>query len=196
LVEEKMKELIKVEEQIPDEILQRCKNGDSSAFREVVKKYQKYTFILAFKILLNEDDAKDIVQESFIRIWKYFSLFNNQIKFTTWLYKIVINLCYDKMKSIKRREKIMTNKFDLDELLVSSDENPEIEFGNMQLAGIIENLSKDLSYKQRMVFVLRDLQDFSIAEVSALLNISLSSVKTNLVYARRNIKKRLEKYLK
>ena len=80
--------------------------------------------------------------------------------------------------------------------MISSNENPEIEFENMQLAGIIENLSKDLSYKQRMVFVLRDLQDFSINEVSALLNMSMSSVKTNLVYARRNIKKRLEKYLK
>jgi RNA polymerase sigma-70 factor, ECF subfamily len=191
-----MNNLIKAENQISENILERCKNGDASAFREIVKKYQKYTYNLAFKILLNGDDAKDIVQESFIRVWRNIYLFNDQIKFTTWLYKITVNLCYDKIKSARRREKVITNHIDLEELQKRTERNCELKIINEQLAAIIGELSNELPEKQRMVFILRDLQELSIEEVSVILNISVGSVKTNLVYARRNIKEKLIKYLK
>ena len=191
-----MNNLIKAENQISENILGRCKNGDASAFREIVKKYQKYTYNLAFKILLNGDDAKDIVQESFIRVWRNIYLFNNQIKFTTWLYKITVNLCYDKIKSARRREKVITNHIDLEELQKRTERNCELKIINEQLAAIIGELSNELPEKQRMVFILRDLQELSVEEVSVILNISVGSVKTNLVYARRNIKEKLIKYLK
>ncbi|MCX6152502.1 MAG: RNA polymerase sigma factor [Ignavibacteriales bacterium] len=190
-----MKELFKAEEQISEEILHRCKSGDTMAFREIVKKYQKYAFILTFKILLNEDDAKDVVQETFIRIWKHISVYNSQIKFTTWIYKIVTNLCYDKLRSDKRKEKIMDNKLEVENLLVAVKDSNELIMENKQLAGIIENLAEELSQKQRMVFILRDLQDLSIKEVSSILDMPKSSVKTNLIFARKNIKEKLEKYL-
>lgn len=196
MLENKINNLQKAEEQIPGNILQRCKNGDASAFREIVKKYQRYAYKVAFKILLDGDDANDIVQESFIRVWKNLYFFNNHVRFTTWLYKIVVNLCYDKIKSIKRREKVEMNKCDLEELLVTSEESCEKAADNNQLARIIEDLSEGLPEKQRMVFILRDLQELSIEEVSAILGTSVGSVKTNLVYARRSIKEKLIKFLK
>lgn len=191
-----MKELQKVEEQISDDVLQRCKNGNTLAFREIVRKYERYAYILAFRNLLNEDDAKDVVQESFIRVWKHIKLFDNRIKFTTWLYRIVVNLCYDNLKAKKRKEKVMTKNMEYLEVLCDSENNPDKNIGDRQLAEIIESLAEYLSFKQRVVFILRDLQEFSIEEVSAILNMSKNSVKTNLVYARKNIRQKLEKYLR
>lgn len=191
-----MKELHKVEEQISNDVLQQCKNGNTLAFREIVKKYERYAYILAFRNLLDEDDAKDVVQESFIRVWKHIKLFNNQVKFTTWLYRIVVNLCYDRLKAIKRKEKVMINKSEYHKIFFSLESDPEKIIDNKQLAGIIGNLAEHLSFKQRIIFILRDIQELSIEEVSAILNMSKNAVKTNLVYARKNIREKLERYLK
>jgi len=191
-----MKELRRANEQISDNILQRCKSGDTSAFKEIIRKYQKYAYVLAFKNLTNEEEAKDVVQETFIRVWKHIKLFNNQVKFTTWLYKIVINLCYDRLKTIRRREKVITNKIDNQEILFNQENNPEEIMSNQQLSEMIQGLAENLSYKQRIVFILRDLQELSIKEIAEVLNMSANSVKTNLVYARKNIRQKLEKHIK
>jgi RNA polymerase sigma-70 factor (ECF subfamily) len=191
-----MKELHKVEGQISNDVLQQCKNGNTLAFREVVRKYERYAYILAFRNLLNEDDAKDVVQESFIRVWKHIRLFDNRIKFTTWLYRIVVNLCYDSLKTKKRKEKVITTNMEYLEILCDPENNLDKNVGDKQLAEIIESLAENLSFKQRLVFILRDLQELSIAEVSAILNMSKNSVKTNLVFARKNIRQKLEKYLR
>ena len=76
----------------------------------MVEQFQSYAYSLAFRLVLNEDNAKDIVQESFIRIWRHISNYDSNILFTTWLYKIVTNLCYDNLKSSKRRNNAKLNR--------------------------------------------------------------------------------------
>jgi RNA polymerase sigma-70 factor (ECF subfamily) len=143
--------------------------------------------------LCDEEEAKDVVQESFIRVWKHISNFSLKSKFTTWLYKIVVNLCYDKMKSQKRKKAVLIRNFDKEMLdLAPYPENIEEELINKELAGLIRNIADELSTKQRIVFILRDLQDLKISEVSQILNMPESSVKTNLYHARLNIRKKLE----
>ena len=167
-------------------------NGDTSSFKMLVDQYSDYAYRIAFKTLLDKDDAKDVVQESFIRVWKHLGKYRREIKFTTWLYKIVVNICYDKLKSNKRRKAVMDNiNTDNLENINAVSENPEKRMSDNDFAGIISKLAEKLSIKQRMVFVLRDLQNLSIEEVSGILGMSSGSVKTNLFLARKNIAKKL-----
>ena len=88
------------------ETIIRCKSGDMSAFQSLVEEYQIYAYKLAFRLLCSEDEAKDVVQESFIRVWRHIQKYDLRSKFTTWLYKIVTNLCYDHLKARNRRTRI------------------------------------------------------------------------------------------
>lgn len=179
------------------DIIIQSKNGDTHAFRLLMERYQNYAYSLAFRILYNEEDAKDIVQETFIRIWKHLSDFRFKNKFTTWLYRIVVNLCLDRIKMRKRRH---TNMRHCSEQTLNDipDRNCNIEknFTDRETVGIIENLSEKLSPKQRMVFVLRDFQNLSIKEVSQILGMPIHSVKSNLYHARRNLRIKIEKIYK
>ena len=175
----------------PDtDIVDRCKKRDEKAFKVLVEQFQSYAFSLAFRLVLSEDDAKDIVQESFIRIWRHISHYDSGILFTTWLYKIVTNLSYDNLKSGRRRNNAKSELADNQALLTAGD-NISRDFENKDLIRKIRQLSKDLTIKQRMVFVLRDLHDLSVKDVCKILNLSEGAVKTNLYLARLNIRERI-----
>jgi len=187
-----MQNNIRVEEL--EKIIEEAKNGDVNAFREIVKCHQSYAYAVAFRFLCNEDDAEDIVQESFIRIWNHLRDFDPKMKFTTWMYKIVVNLCYDKAKSNKRRAKVFERLNDN-----SSQENfiakncLEKEFTDREAVELIKHFADGLSEKQKMIFMLRDMQDLTIEEVRNITGMSESAIKTNLFFARQNIRKKLAK---
>lgn len=185
-----------MEIQILNEIIDRCNHGDLSAYRAVVEEYQGYAYAVAFRTICDEEDAKDIVQETFIRVWNNLNKYNSTVKFTTWLYTIVTNLCYDKLRSKKRTQAVLLNEADIF-MIASTDinENPEKLLTNNELASIIEKFTEELPPKQKMIFVLRDLQGLNIQEVCEILHLSKSSVKTNLVYARKYLRQKLEPFL-
>ncbi|MDZ7722543.1 MAG: sigma-70 family RNA polymerase sigma factor [candidate division KSB1 bacterium] len=80
------------------EIIEKAQTGDSIAFQSLVEAHQMFAFRVAFRLLCHEENAHDVVQEAFIRVWKHLEKFNNRKKFSTWLYKIIVNLCYDQMR--------------------------------------------------------------------------------------------------
>ena len=178
------------------ETLERCCRGDISAFRSLVEEFQGYAFTLAFRVLCDEEEARDVVQETFLRVWSNLSRYDPAVKFTTWMYSIVTHLCYDSLRSKKRRGAAILD--DLDPSLLSSlsvGDNPERLYSNKELAGLIAALTEKLPPKQKIVFVLRDLQELSVHEVSDILHISQSSVKTNLVYARKFLREQLTPFI-
>jgi RNA polymerase sigma-70 factor (ECF subfamily) len=172
-------------------LIKETVKGNNFSFEVIVRNYQYYAYTVALRVLTNDDDAKDVVQECFIRIWKNIGGYNKKIKFTTWMYKIVINLCYDKLRVRKteneRREAISDG-------FVSDIDNPEKLLTNKEQAEIIKHVSNNLPKKQRMVFVLRDLEELATEEVSQVMNISVESVKTNLSLARKAIRTKLIKW--
>jgi RNA polymerase sigma-70 factor (ECF subfamily) len=175
------------------EILDRCISGDLSAFRPLVEEYQGYAFAVAFRVLCDEEEARDVVQESFIRVWRNLSRYNRAVKFTTWMYSIVTHLCYDRLRSRKRRGAAAIDAVDPSLLAsVAVEDNPERLFNNKELAGVITMLTEKLPPKQKIVFVLRDLQGLSVREVSDILQLSENSVKANLVYARKHLREQLK----
>jgi RNA polymerase sigma-70 factor (ECF subfamily) len=177
------------------DIFQRIQTGDMSAFEELVHQYQSRAYGLAVRLLCNESEAEDAVQETFVRIWQHIGRYDSSLQFSTWLYRIVTNLCLDKLRSRKRRSWTSFTKGDEDSEVmdVPSKVNLEERISAEDLITIVRSLSGALPDTQRLVFVLRDLQDLSIEEVCGVTGLSEGSVKTNLHYARRKIRERLVK---
>ena len=157
-----------------------------------MEKYQKYAFSVAFRVLCDEEEARDVVQESFIRIWSSLPRYNREMKFTTWMYSIVAHLCYDKLRTRKKKGTTALDAVDPSLLAsVAVEHNPERLYSNKELARVITMLTDKLPPKQKIVFVLRDIQGLSVREVSGILRLSENSVKANLVYARRFLREQL-----
>lgn len=186
-----MKNLTKSEQHKPDlpDLIQRSLDGDIAAFGSLMDSQKQYAYAVAFRLLHDEENSKDVVQETFIRVWKNFGKYRKEIKFTTWLYKIVVNLCYDKIKMNTRRKNIFgyaENLFRNNDVADSRDFHLEAE--KSDLCNHIISESKNLPPKEYLVFHLRDILDFSIEEIAEIAGMSIGSVKTNLCYARRRIR--------
>ena len=173
------------------EIIQEVARGSTKAFRVVVEEYQAFAYAVAFRFVGNEDDAEDIVQETFVRLWKNLHLYKQEIKLTTWLYRIIANLCLDFLKSRHGRQR--KNKVDIDKVsFVHDHSTPEKEFQQRELMQAIHQGAEELTPKQRAVFILRDLEGLTTEEVSEALTMSAGNVKSNLFYARQKMVEKLK----
>lgn len=175
-------------------LIEDCKNNDHKAFQKLVETHQGIVFRLAFRLLCNTEEAKDIVQETFIRVWKNLNNFDMKQKFATWLYKITSNLCYDKLKSTKYR--INNHSIDLADaniLQPLSTDNIEADYINNELIIRIKALTTELTPKQKLVFTLRDLEGLEISEIISITGQTAKKIKSNLYLARKQIREKIEK---
>lgn len=174
----------------PGDIIKQVKIGDHTAFKILVEKHQLYAYKLAFRILYDDEEAKDVVQDSFLKIWKNIHSFNSKQKFTTWMYKIVTNTAIDRYRAIKKTSKV--NNTSVNEVMSNlQGKNTLLDFENKQLGELIKTMADKLPEKQRIVFVLRDLQGMDSQEVQEILDITAITVKSNLYHARKIIKQKL-----
>jgi RNA polymerase sigma-70 factor (ECF subfamily) len=172
-----------------NELIRQSQLGDLTAFRSLVDSHQKYLYALAFRILRREDDANDIVQESFIRIWKNLSRYRPGVKFTTWIYSITVHLCYDRIKMDARRHMTISSFDENDgENRRDPTADPQSVLEGRDLCDRILSAAVKLPPMERLVFHLRDIQDFTIEEISELAGMSAASVRTNLCYARKRLR--------
>lgn len=171
------------------QLIQKSMLGDPQAFRLLVETYQGLAYSIAFRFTREEQESEDIVQEAFVKVWKNLSRYDKQFSFKTWLAKIVTNLCLDFLKSGRRKKMIREHQVKMTE--PSVDES-KIEMD--ELKAIVAELASRLTEKQRAVFILRDLEQFTPDEVCAALNMSFGNVKSNLYYARIKIKDGLQKF--
>lgn len=177
-----------------NEWILQSRQGNTQAFRRLVETHQTMVYTLAFRILCNEGDAEDVVQETFIRVWKNLETFKTEMKFTTWLFTIATHLCYDRLKALKRK----TGSFPIDgekfqHMQIESAENIETSAINSELAEIILRLTDELTPKQKLVFTLRDLEGLETEEMMTITGLSAEKIKSNLYLARQYIRKKLEK---
>lgn len=180
---------------IEKEIIEKCRNGNLHDFRKLVEQISPFAFSVAFRILGDEEEAKDIVQETMITIWKTIKKIKSPGSFMTWLYRIVVNKCYDQLRKRKRNPEFSAD--DKTWALISNkiSENPSSGFENREIVQIINLLTNKLSPRQKTVFVLSDLEEMSGEEVSLITGISKTNVKANLFYARKRISEIIEKHI-
>ena len=172
------------------DLINKAAKGDQNAFRHLVELYQSFAYALAYRYTTEEDDAEDITQEAFIKIWKNLDRYDAQFPFKAWLGKIITNLCLDHLKSGRRKHESKKTKTDNTLEMASTDE-PGKELEISELRSIVNQLAAQLTEQQRSVFILRDLEMFTSDEVCAMLNQSPGNLKSNLYYARLKIKQGL-----
>lgn len=180
---------------IDREIIEECKKGNLQNFRELVRMVSPFAFSVAFRILGDEETAKDIVQESLITVWKKLKKIRSSDSFKTWIYRIVVNKCYDQMRKMKREPGFRPDEQAWSVISNHISENPVSELENGETARIINLLTEKLSPRQKTVFVLSDLEEMTPDEVSAITGMSKRNVKANLYYARKNISSMINKYV-
>jgi len=167
-------------------------NGDKKSFRKLVETHQKFVYIIAFRLLCNSFDAEEVVQETFIRVWKNLSGFNIELKFSTWLYQIAVNLCYDKLRvSKKSKNRVVIDLKNSVILNHPSSEDIEASVINKELAEFIRLLTDHLTPKQKIVFVLSELEQLSANEISMITGLTPQKIKSNLYCAKQTIKEKL-----
>lgn len=180
-------------EPINPEIIQQAVRGSQQAFRVIVEANQGFVYAVAFRFVNDSQEAEDITQEVFVRLWKNLHTYKQEVKLTTWLYKIVTNRCLDLLKSRHGRQR--KNQVDVDNThFVQDRSTPEKEFQQQELSKIIHAAADELTTKQKAVFILRDLEGLSQEEVSEALSMSTGNVKSNLFYARKKMAEKLKAY--
>lgn len=165
------------------------KQGDKHAFSALVRYFQPKIFTLAFRMLCDEEEAKDAVQETFLKAWLQLNTYNPDFHFSTWLYKIASNVCLDKLKSFEKSHS--TKITDIDIQSVKNQSNIETEIINKELAETVRRLTERLSSKQKIVFTLRYLEELEIEEITQITGLSAAKIKSNLYLARQTITNQL-----
>ena len=177
----------------PSQLIEKSKRGDATAYGILVENYSQYLFSVVFRIINDELTAEDLVQETFIKAWlKIKEYHSNKSKFTTWLYTIATRLCLDKLKSNKNLETLSYDR----QLLFEVEKSPDEKLENKEIAEIITLLSNNLSAHQKMIFVLRDLEELDVNEVRQITGFTEKKINDTLYVARVNVRKMLEEYLK
>ena len=176
-------------------LIEECRGGNLNNFRKLVELTSPFAFSVAFRMLGDEDQAKDIVQETMVTIWQKLKKIRSAEVYKTWIYRIVMNKCFDQLRSRKRNPEFVTDEKTWKLLSDKIFENPSEELENSETARIINLLTEKLSPKQKAIFVLSDIEQMSQDEISEITGMSKSGIKSNLHHARKNISEMVEKYL-
>lgn len=184
------------------QLVHEAQAGETRAFDELVIRYRDRVYRLSFKILRNEDDASEALQDTFLSAFRGLKNFKSESTFSTWLYRIATNASL--MKYRKRREghvsyeQSQSTNADAEPLPLESDwaEQPENELDSTELREFMSEEIDRLPEDLRTVFVLRDVQEQSNADVAAELGLSIAAVKSRLHRARIRMRDRLDRYFR
>lgn len=186
--------LVKEDDQI---LIKQALAGKETAYKLLLDKHKDAIFRLIVKIVHNQEEARDLVQETFMKAFGALSSYKSQYRFTTWLYKIAANNCIDFLR--KKR----LNSFSLDQPLETKDGevtieladwtyNPEADLASKQKSLSIDVAINSLPHKYREVIVFRHKQDKSYEEIAQVLGIPVGTVKARIFRARELLKKKLK----
>ena len=174
------------------ELVRRAQSADKEAFEELIRRHQHRVFAVAGGILRKREDVEDIAQQVFVKA--YFSLrrFDQRAAFSTWLYKITVNECWDLLR--KKKVRPLVYEADLSEeqsrrALQSAEHGPDGPDVSERLATReqVERLLKGLEERDRLMLILKEVEGFSIEEIAEVLDLNANTVKVRLFRARRRV---------
>lgn len=172
-------------------VIASAKAGDVAAFEQIVECYQRKVLSTAWRMLGNQEDARDAAQEVFLRVYKHMGGFRPDQDFAAWLYRIIINVCRDQARKRGRRDQFIS--FEIAEQLgnleaLSSGEDLEAAAIQSQQQAMVAQALNTLSKKERAAIVLRDFEGLSTQEVARALGSSQTTVRSQISSARAKIK--------
>lgn len=172
------------------ELITAFQNGDILGFNELVRRYQERVYWIARRMVLDHDDADDITQDVFVKVYGALNKFRMESEFFTWVYRITVNISLNKIraKKMKRFFRLDDDNALPQDVELSDDANhPDVLLQKQELKNAIENAVKKLPKQQRAVFVMRFYDELSYEEISQLLKRSIGGLKANYFHAIKKI---------
>ncbi len=182
----------------PDDLplIRRCLAGDDRAFAGLVEQYNGVLYRLAWRMLRSEEEARDVTQEAFLRVYRALHTFDQNRKFSTWILRITTNLCIDRLR--RRKMKTLSINIDANDeervplVLVDDGPTPEMRYDRTAVGEVLDTLIKELPPIYRAVIELRHKRQLAYEEIADVLEIPLGTVKARLHRAHRLLKDRLQ----
>ncbi len=172
-------------------ILTRARRGETAAFEELVRLYEKRVYAVALRSSGNPEDAADIVQEVFLRAWRSIESFRGDSGFSTWLFRITMNLCVDhaRHKHAQPQTQPIVTDDETERPLPDPAPTPEEHLDNRELGRELAAALEEISEEHRRIVLLRDVSGMSYTEIAEVLEISEGTVKSRLSRARIALRK-------
>ncbi|HXT69540.1 MAG TPA: sigma-70 family RNA polymerase sigma factor [Vicinamibacterales bacterium] len=177
-----------------DALIERCLAGDQVAWEQIVRTHWRKVFNLAYKFVGRHDEAEDLAQDIFLKIFKALHTFDRRANFQTWLISISRNLCIDHYRSVRKERETMAREVDPSTLMpVSRERSPYGELEHLDLKKRIREALAELPPALREAVVLRDLQEFSYQEIADKLRLPEGTVKSRINRGRLELARQLRR---
>jgi RNA polymerase sigma-70 factor (ECF subfamily) len=166
-----------------EELVARSKTGDTESFNQLVRRWERPIFALAYRTLGREEDARDVTQETFLRAFRALAGFKGDAKFSSWLYRIALNLCRDWIRKERRAPLVeVPEGVELEQLAVERRETPSVEdlAARAELSRGVAAAMKHLPAEQRTAIILKEYHGLTFQEIADLMNCPLSTAKTRV----------------
>jgi RNA polymerase sigma-70 factor (ECF subfamily) len=181
------------------ELVKRAQEKDREAYRILVERYQSRAYSLAFSILKNKQDAEDVVQESFVKVYLSIGKFKGESSFYTWLYRIVRNMSIDVKRKLNREK---THQPESDNISIADQAaanavqsnqtySPDYELLRKEKARRIAEVLNDISEEHRTVIILREVDGMDYKQISQVTGVSKGTIMSRLHYARKKLQQGL-----
>ncbi len=178
-----------------EELVARSMAGDADSFNQLVLRWERPIYALAYRVIGRDEDARDVAQETFLRAFRALPGFKGQGKFSSWLYRIALNLCRDWIRR-KKRTPIVDMPEDVDFIEMAADQGPVESIEDLvarnEMSRIVAEGMKLLPDEQRTAIVLKEYHGLTFQEIADLQGCPLSTVKTRLYQGLSVLRKQLE----
>ena len=173
---------------LPDlDLMRRVQEGEMVSYNTLVNRYKDRLFNVLYRMLSSEDEANDLLQETFLRVWQHKMSYDFRFAFSTWIYTIALNLARNELR---RRKKIkFLDIFDFADKLAAKEEKKDT---SANLKTLLESEMKRLPEKYKTAFLLRDVDNLSYEEIAQVLGVPLGTVKSRVNRARAILRTRLK----
>ena len=177
----------------PDDrqLVDTIRAGQPDAFEVLVRRKTSKVYALCYRIIGNAEDAKDISQLVFLKLWENLEKYDSQYAFDTWLYRMVTNVAIDFMRNRQSRENAVNSNLRL--VKTSADPEQGVVVQHKEVEAVFEEVSATLSPKQKTIFVMNQMDDMPSAEIARVLGCRESTVRNHLFNARKVMQQQLEK---
>ena len=186
------------------QLVRRLRDRDERAFRELVATHRDRVYNLTLRMLGNKAEAEDVAQEVFIQVFKTIDTFREEAKLSTWLYRVTVNLTKNRIKYLARRHDRDRDQLDeTNEAAATSaiaapggpTKRPDRALEGVQMETVLQDAINTLDEDQRLLVVLRDIEDLSIEEICAITSLPDGTVKSRLHRARLQLRKKVSPHL-
>jgi len=180
-----------------EELVARATAGDLDSFNQLVSRWERPIYALAYRTLGREEDARDVVQEAFLRAYRGLRGFKGEAKFSSWLYRITLNLCRDWIRRERRAPLVQTpegtDPIDLADRHASPSESVEELVARREMSAAVARAMAELPEEQRSAILLKEYHGLTFQEIADMLQCPLSTVKTRLYQGLSVLRRRLER---